>query len=40
LVKPFVSQHGVFVLLVFNPRDTSLATRRADLEDLMKTLEA
>jgi CheY-like chemotaxis protein len=40
LVKPFASRHDAFVLLVFNPRDTSLATRRADLEDLMKTLEA
>jgi CheY-like chemotaxis protein len=38
LVKPIASRHDVFVLLVFNPRDTSLATRRADLEALMRTL--
>lgn len=40
LVKPIASRHDVFVLLVFNPRDTSLATRRADLEALMRTLDA
>jgi hypothetical protein len=29
----------MFVLLVFNPRETSLATRRADLAELMQALE-
>jgi len=40
LVKPMASQHDVFVLLVFNPRDTSLATRRAGLDELMQLLQA
>jgi CheY-like chemotaxis protein len=40
LVKPMGPQHDAFVLLVFNPRDSSLATRRADLEELMRGLRA
>jgi CheY-like chemotaxis protein len=39
LVKPLVSRPDMFVLLVFNPRETSLATRRADLAELMQALE-
>jgi CheY-like chemotaxis protein len=39
LVKPFASRQDAFVLLVFNPRETSLATRRTALEELVKTLE-
>jgi CheY-like chemotaxis protein len=40
LVKPMGSEHQAFVLLVFNPRDSSLATRRADLDELMRALRA
>lgn len=39
LVRPLASRPDMFILLVFNPRETSLATRRADLTELMQALE-
>jgi CheY-like chemotaxis protein len=39
LIKPLVSFPDAFVLLVFNPLDTSLAIRRAELDELVRTLE-
>jgi hypothetical protein len=39
LVKPLVSRSEAFVLLVFNPHDTSLAIRRTDLDELVRQLE-
>jgi CheY-like chemotaxis protein len=39
MVKPLASRHDAFVLLVFNPRETSLATRRTALEELVEALE-
>jgi hypothetical protein len=39
LIKPLVSLPDAFVLLVFNPLDTSLAIRRAELDELVRTLE-
>jgi CheY-like chemotaxis protein len=39
VIKPLASRHDAFVLLVFNPRDTSLAIRRADLEALARTVD-
>ncbi|HTV25248.1 MAG TPA: hypothetical protein VMG12_41425, partial [Polyangiaceae bacterium] len=39
VIKPLATRSDAFVLLAFNPRDTSLAIRRGDLESLAKTLE-
>jgi CheY-like chemotaxis protein len=39
VIKPLASRDDAFVLLVFNPRDTSLAIRRADLEALARTVD-
>jgi CheY-like chemotaxis protein len=39
LIKPLVSLPDAFVLLVFNPLDTSLAIRRAELDELVRRLE-
>jgi CheY-like chemotaxis protein len=39
VIKPLASRDDAFVLLVFNPRDTSLAIRRADLEELARTVD-
>jgi hypothetical protein len=40
LIKPLAFRDDAFVLLVFNPHDTSLALRRADLDRLVRELEA